>query len=402
MFVRTLVTAAAALAVCLPALPGRAADEPKTAAPRVVAGTYQSQKGMLLARQGADGPWQAVAADAPLYTGDLLIGMAGAVLDSSNKAVRLQLQADYDSPLPLLEPGVILHADPDRDLDFTLDRGRVDVTNQKKEGPARVRVRIWGQTWEAVLAAPGASLAVEMVGRWRPGKRFDPKVGSTELPSVNGLDASPQFLDKLPPWAGRSTDAAVRERLEKLREVRQRLIDGLASKPPEEVIDELLASDDPLHRRLGVILAGATDRLDRLGKVLANSHHQDVWDNAVLVLRHWLGRAPGQDQKLYDGLVHSRGFTPVQALTVLEFLQGFSEDERARPETYQMLIDFLVNDRLAIRGLAYWHLIRLVPDGQKIPYDPLSSHADREKARALWKKRLPPGKLPFAREGAKP
>jgi hypothetical protein len=419
-----------ALVLCHPA----AAEEHRAAA-----GTYLSKKGMLLERQGAAGKWQAPDADATLHTGDLLIGMAGASIDSANKAVRLQLQADYDSPLPLLEPGVILHADPGYDLDFTLDRGRVDVVNQKKQGSARVRVRIWNETWEAVLSEPGSSLAVEMVGRWRPGSRFKEKPGPTDVPSVKALflvlsgevalkhgltqftmtappgpalfgwnnfagpDASPQYLDKLPPWAGRATDEAVKERMEKMRGVREDLMRGFASKSPEEVIDDMLASEDPLHRRVGVVLIGALDQIPRLAKVLAEAKHQDTWDDAVLVMRHWLGRAPGQEQKLYHGLIESRGFSPVQAQTVLEFLFGFSEDDRDQPETYQMLIDYLADDRLAVRGLAYWHLQRLVPDSKSIPYNPMGTKEERAKARAEWKKKIPPGTLPAkAKEGGKP
>jgi uncharacterized protein (TIGR03000 family) len=416
-------------------------DGPKgggaAAGPRVPAGTSLAETGMLLRRQGADGKWQVVTKGETLYSGDLLVGLAGAVIESKDKGVELQLQADYDSPLPLQEPGVILHAENGYDLDFTLDRGRVDFTNRKKQGPARVRARAWGEDWEVGLDAPGSSVAVELVGRWRQGSHFNPKPGPRDIPSVDmlflvlagevtlkhrgtqyamtappgpallgwnnfvGADPGPRHLDKLPPWAGRETDPAVKERMEKMREIRQRLIAGFASKSPGEVIDELLNSDDPFHRRVGVIVAGALDDLPRLARVLNATRHQDVWDQAVVVLRHWLGRAPGQDQDLYLRLIETRGFTPVQAETVLEFLFGFSEDDLGRPETYQMLIDYLADEKLAIRGLAYWHLIRLVPEGKSIPYHPLDPKEAREKARQEWKKLIPPGKMP-PKEKVKP
>ena len=76
-----------------------------------------------------------------LYTGDLLVGMPGAAIDSADGAVRLDLLSDPDkqSPYPVLEAAVVLHHSAGHDLDFTLDRGRVNVTNRKKEGPAKVR-----------------------------------------------------------------------------------------------------------------------------------------------------------------------------------------------------------------------------------------------------------------------
>jgi hypothetical protein len=142
-----------------------------------------------------------------------------------------------------------------------------------------------------------------------------------------------------------------------------------------------------------VFLAGALDDLPRLAKVLNEPGHQDMWNTAVIAFRHWLGREPGQDQKLYNRLVEI-GTKPVQAESIIEFLHGFSEADLDRPETYQMLIDYLVSDRLALRGLAHWHLVRLVPKGDEIPYDPAASMDELKKAREAWKKLLPPGKLP--------
>jgi hypothetical protein len=114
----------------------------------------------------------------------------------------------------------------------------------------------------------------------------------------------------------------------------------------------------------------------------------------VKVLRHWIGRGAGQDQILYKRLIELRGYKPAEAATVLHFLHSPADEEMARPETYEMLIDHLNSERLAIRGLAFWHLYRLVPAGRKITYDPLSSKEDRERARQEWKKLIPEGQLP--------
>ena len=70
------------------------------------------------------------------------------------------------------------------------------------------------------------------------------------------------------------------------------------------------------------------------------------------------------------------------------------DDDLAQPETYQLLLGYLDNDLLAIRGLAYWHLKRLVPAGEKIGYDPLASKDKRDAAIAEWKKLVPPGTVP--------
>jgi hypothetical protein len=377
-----------------------------------------------------------------LYSGDLLLGLAGAVIESKDKGVELQLQADYDSPLPLLEPAVILHRNPDFGLDFTLDRGRVEVTNTQAKGPARVRVRAWGNTWEATLAAPGTRLAVGVLARWRPGSRFTSTPGPQEVPSQEvpsaemvflamagevdlkhdfryhlltappgpalirwnnfvGQDATPEHLDKLPPWTSPPQTEAGKQRLKKLQEAVAYLTREFASRPVGAVLDETVESDDPVYRRLAVILMAGTDDLRGLGKALRQEKHSDVRDDAVLVLRHWLGRAPAQEQKLYRAIQEVWGYTPGQAETLLYFLHGFSETDLQRPETYQMLISYLAHPRPAVRGLAYWYLVRLVPAGQKIAYDPLAPREARDKARQEWKKLVPLGKMP-PREKDKP
>jgi hypothetical protein len=52
---------------------------------------------------------------------------------------------------------------------------------------------------------------------------------------------------------------------------------------------------------------------------------------------------------------------------------------------------------LAIRGLAHWHLYRLVPPGRKIGFDPLAVAAKRAPDVAAWRQLIPTGKLPPAK-----
>ncbi len=402
------------------------------------AGRSLSAKGMLLRREKIDAPWEVVGDHEALKAGDLLLGLPGAVLASKNGAVELTMRTDIHSPLPVLEPAVILHDSADCDLDFTLDRGRVDFTNKKKAGPARVRIRAWGATWMATLEAPGAHLAVELVGRCQPGKPFTANPGPRDLPVADmlflvlagevdlqyqtthfgltappgpamigwnnfvGMDPSPQRLDKPPEWAGLPKDPEALKRVRKLQAIRDRMARELNSKPLGEVLDELVASNDPDERLVGVVYIGATDDLTRMGKLIHESKQPDTWDNAVRVLRHWLGRAPGQDQRFYNGLIKVRDYKPVQAASLIEMLHGFSESELNRPELYEMLIDYLVDGRTSMRGLAHWHLIRLAPEGKNIPYDPNGPKAEMEKARKEWKKIIPSGQLPPDRRPATP
>lgn len=395
------------------------------------AGKSVSPTATILRRKGPIGePWQVVRQNDAVHAGELLLGLPGAVLDSANGAVRLSMRSDLSgvSPFPVVENAVVLHDDKGVDLSFTLDRGRVDVVNRKKAGAAVVRVRVRKDTWDLVLSEPGAAIALELYGRWAAGVPFTAEPGPKDVPtadlvflvlhgdvslkhgphefllkpppgpaliewdSVTGLDDSPQRLEKLPAWATAAADDTplARTKKEMLEKFRQQV----ATRPIGDVLDELLQSDDEQKRRLAVLAMGATDDLKGLGKALREAKHADVWENGILALRHWIGRGPGQDQLLYNAMIASGNFTPVHTETILQLLHGYGEDDLARPETYHMLINYLDHDKLAIRGLAYWHLSRLVPLGRKCGYNPLDDKAARAPAIQNWKKLIPAGQVP--------
>lgn len=94
----------------------------------------------------------------------------------------------------------------------------------------------------------------------------------------------------------------------------------------------------------------------------------------MLAFRHWIGRAPGQDLKLYRGLIEKKKFTPLEAETVLSLLHSFGDEELVRIETYELLVGCLGNEQLPIRGLAGWHLKRLIDEKkfQAFGFDPVA------------------------------
>ncbi len=384
---------------------------------------------LLFRRPAADQSWQRVGASAPLKAGELLLGLPGAGLQSQNGGVELRFLTDLDgtSPYPIREAAVVLHNGPGADLDFTLDRGRVDLVNRKANGPATVGVRVRDKQFELTFEKPGSEVALELYGRWLPGTRFwirprhaetpladlivlalkgevvvrhegrqfrlqaPPGAALIEWDSVHGLDAGPQHLDTLPAWANAQARTATgREKLELLAKFRTQLeANGL-----EKTFDAFLHSDVPAERRVGVLGLAAVDDLPRLGAVLVATTHEDVWDNAVLALRHWIGRAPGNDRRLFEALVQKRQYSPAQAATVIQLLIGFGAEQQARPETYELLLDLLDSEHLGLRGLAHWHLVRLAPAGRPFGYRPQADKDTRAPAVAEWHKLIPSGELP--------
>jgi hypothetical protein len=163
--------------------------------------------------------------------------------------------------------------------------------------------------------------------------------------------------------------------------------------PPDKVIAELLAGKEFIDRGLGAVAAGALDDLPRVLDALSDVKHADTRDLAVRVLRAWIGRGPGQAQKLYDALL-ARKYPPALARTVLQGLVGFSEEQIAQPALYDLLIALLDHKELVVRELAHWHLVRLAPAGASISYDAGAAPEMRAAAARSWRELIPEGKLP--------
>jgi hypothetical protein len=386
------------------------------------------------ARPADDKPFEVLPAGAALSTGDLLVALPGAALASKDSAVEVKSFADYDnrSPLPIFETAIVLTpVEKGEDFAFSLERGRADVTNQKARGAAVVAVRFANQKWTIKLEEPGARVALEISGRWPAGTEFTPAAPKAPAPktapmvsfvlvvlhgsihvssgdltlsmsappgpamltwdSVEGAFAQPQKLTALPDWADpavKPSDRALKvaKAVEKFRAIR--------AEKPDAALKQFLDSTDPIEQRVALVTLGAMDELGTLGESLAGAKTVEEWDFGITVVRHWLGRGPGQDQRLYEILTAVRGYSAAQSKILMQLLFGFSATQLKAPETYQVLIDYIAHEKPAIRNLAVWHLVRLVPQGRVIPYTPNGTPAEAVKTQEAWKKLVPAGELP--------
>lgn len=404
-------------------------EKPKTAGGVRPVAVSTGLAGTLVSQAAFDQPWKVLQPKDPIPCKHLVVGLRGGILQTQNGAVRLSCLSDLDqkSPYPVKEAAFILHQNSSVDLNFTLDRGMVDLTNTKKKGPAKVRFQVRDQAWELVLREPQCRVALELYSRWPQGVRFTRKPSPTEVPvadlvilvlkgevdlkhngqqfaldappgramvlwdSDNGLK-NPSALDKLPPWAlgENEKNPVVKAKLLIIERFRQALVD----KGVEAALKEFAQSKNILDRRMAVMAIGAFDQLGLMAEILGKSQPVYILDGAILSLRHWIGRGPGQDLLLYQGLIEKGKFSPVHAATVLQLLHSFGEEDLARPELYEMLIDFLGHEKLIIRYLAHWHLVRLVPQGVSIAYNPLEAKEKIQTAIQAWKTLVPPGSLP--------
>ena len=143
-----------------------------------------------------------------------------------------------------------------------------------------------------------------------------------------------------------------------------------------------------LERKAAVVAARRLD-VYALMQILSNKDHA-----AIVVIRHWLGREPGQSIRLFDYLTKNDNYTPTQAKNLIHLFNGIEEEKRRQPGTYDLLIQALNHSKMPARELAHWHLVRLAPDGKSIAYDAAGSETQRQAAIAAWRRLIPEGEVP--------
>ncbi len=403
---------------------------------RVPIAVALSPSGYLSCRPAAAREYQVVAENDQLHATDRVVAFPGASFRTTNKKVTVTAGGDWEgrSPLPVFETAFYLTASDDVDMDMTLECGRVEVRNTSSEGGIRVRLRFWDQTWTAVLEGPEHQLLLEVSARWPAGTRFRPPMppgnpatmpqpvanagliwlrgsgmvdvggaamamsappGPAELrwDSLTGVADRPLKLERLPEWV--PNDAVRTEQGRKIADALRRLCQARVAEP-NTAIRNFLDAQDPTERRVALVALGALDDLDTLGRALVAAKSLDEWDFGIGVLRHWLARSPGQVPRYYEFLTQIRGYSPTEATIILQLLFGFSAEDLRQAETYEVLVDYLIHEKPAIRNLAAWHLVRLIPEGRKIPYRPDGTRTDAIAAQQQWRQLI--SSLPLSRK----
>lgn len=398
------------------------------AAGPVSAGKVISDDGTVLQRPAGKKLFEPLKKGADVVVGELTLGVHGSEIDSADGAVQMRLLTDLEgiSPYPILE-AVVNFKEPEKGVsfDFALDRGRVVVENKKEK--ARVLVHVRDQTWELILNEPGTKVGVELFGRWPRGIFWEKNSKTPESPtaiftllvlkgsaelkhgkhvhemtappgaalfhwdSAGGEDSGPKRLEELPVWAKKPEETPeYKAKLATLAEFRA----GVLKNGLEAATAEALKSPKPEIRRIAVVAMGANDNLEGLIAALSNEKH-DVRDEAVAALRHWIGRCPGQDEKLYEALQKDKKYTEKQADIILFLLHTPGGAQLTDSGFWEKLLAALTYEKIAVRELAEYHLYRLMAEeGKKIKYDSAGSKAELEAAYKEWKKVIPDDTVP--------
>jgi hypothetical protein len=406
--------------------------------PRVAVAACQGRGGTLLRRSNEERNWDPAATGDTVFSRDELLALPGtrAVVESAGHGATLTLAGNLPelSSFPGLESTVVLHDSRAFDFDLTLVTGRIMLKNARKEGAAKVWLRLPTEAWQLTLPQPGDEVGVEMYGRWPRGVAFSKKPkpedvptrvvallvlnGRTELKiadtqqtmssppgaayfqwdSIGGAAGGPQRRDSLPPWAALKPETLAGTKA--VAEVADKYLGRLKERAPEGALVQLLADADgekdknraALTREFAVYGFAALGDLGRVADALADAKHVDMRETAVIALRNWIGVKPDRDLQLYRAFIDVQGYTAFEAEAVLQLLHNPFVVEQ--PETYETLIEYLNHKKVAVRELARWHLYHLAPVGRDIKYDAGASAEERAKSAREWRELIPTGKLP--------
>lgn len=382
--------------------------------------------GALLASGKAES-WESLTPTTGVPADRLLVALFGAEFRSLNGAVEARMVADVGQrgPFPVLEAALQFHANLKKDLDLTLERGILVLINTRKAGPAHVRLHVSEEVFDVELSEPKAKLGIEVYGRHVRGmprltsRKDDAPVLNAAFFALEGdviintekqatrMQAPPgvalYLWDNLTRMADVHRFEALPDSVKPMTAEERKKFDTISgfaknwtSKPTPvgKALEAGAQSKDARERKAAVVALGALDELPRLMQVLSNQEHADTRDMAILVIRHWLGRAPGQSIRLFNHLTKNEGYTPTQAKNLLHLFNGIEEDKLRQPETFDLLIGALNHPKMPARELARWHLVRLVPEGKAIAYDAAAAEPMRLRAIAEWRRLIPEGELP--------
>jgi hypothetical protein len=393
---------------------------------------------LVMQLPAGSGKWQRLTVGGRFAGGDTLVSLPGFHSELAfDTGVRLVLWGNVveQISLPLLESAIIAHAvEPDKeggaaDVDFTLSRGRVWITNKKRDDlPAFVRLRFHKEVWDLTLEK-GTEFGVELVGReigLKPTqaeegpalsltlmvkkgqlsirddlREFPPMVAPAAFAWTNerGAAPGPAALPQLPPeW---EQPVQIRREVPGGPEM-ERALDSLRKKLTADrqigasVAEALDEAEGPAGHILAVVCFGAIDGLPDLADCLGNERYWDVRDAAIEAVRHWLGRGAGQRERFRKALTEGNKYNAIETDTILYLLRMPSADNLRERDTFAIPIDELNSDKLAIRHLSFWHLLRMCNKEMrenKLMYDPTDPPERREFNQKKWQKALQEGKL---------
>jgi len=387
---------------------------------------------ILVQHSNDDKIWKRLSPNSPVHSSDPLVSLPGYPSEITTPGgVRLQMWGTLPEFLPpgippLSESAAILHSNPRYDLELTLERGRIFLANIKDKGPVRVRLRFESEIWDITLSEPDSEIGVDLFKMlptnvdWRSQQpRADVVLtllkGKAELhlqynkfenlqmpgPGFFRWDSyGPGITGPLPqqvPSPAFGKDIPAGKDIAKLRESLEAISRRMGEKKAVNVVlKEIVSADDSaeLQRLLSIQFLAALDAIPTVLDILDGKDDARARDRyvAIIVLARWVSRSLENSMQLFDikdrksGILLDKKYTPNESAIVVSLLHDFDEVRLQQPETYVTLADYLMSNKMAIRELAYFHLVHLSTGLKTIPpYNAAWDPEKRGRAAEQWK-----------------
>jgi hypothetical protein len=385
---------------------------------------------VFLQRTRGSGPWQRLRPQSPVFSSDYLTSLPGYRSELwLDGGARLQLWGSLPelAGMPIYESAVTLHPRAGVDVDFTLERGVVVLSNHKKQGPMVARVRFADEAWDVTLPDSDSIVGVHLHGRCMPFSR-QPDSGEPNLivvvlalrgpstvqvryskvplsaPSffgwnnIQGPAQEPQHLPQPPDWWTNKPPSQSPLQAA-LQDLTRRLLAKQQDNSLEIVLAEMINDRESADRAVAVRCMGAMNDWPDLLDALSSGLFPDVRALACGELYRLLGLNRANDDILAAAL-RQKNFSEGQARTVVQLLHRFAPELWGNLATRTTTVEYLAHDKLAIRQLAYLLLLDQIPEGKKIPYDPAGDIAMRQRGYLAWRD-LVSGNRPNGKPAAK-
>ncbi|WP_437229131.1 hypothetical protein SH661x_001272 [Planctomicrobium sp. SH661] len=309
-----------------------------------------------------------------------------------------------------LEPGTRIQRLPRTEqtsLGLLLNRGRLILTRPlTTPEPVTLELLAAGQSWLITLLEPGTRVAVEY-GLPIPQGPPDEKLKLIPRGGVAVVSGRIQISSQGQPalgltredgtalWPAEGTELVLKAELAApswaLQE--ESLITPAARQLARLFQKEFLA-DRTISQCLGPVVNDRRAGISELAvKTLAmigqypyvvgalQSDHQESRLAAIQALREWLGEDPEQNTVLLEQEL-GKTFRGESVPTLERLLWGYSVQDAANPHVSRQLLDWMKDDQIAIRQLAFENVSRLV--GKTYDYLPMAPPAERRAALGRW------------------
>jgi hypothetical protein len=405
--------------------PVRAPDSER----RAIAKFDSPMQPLLLQRRDTPRWERPDANDGRLPSTDQLLGLPGFHPEIiTDTGVRLQLWGNVAEllPAPIAESRITLYVPPQGiDADLTLHGGRVYITVPKAKRPMIVRLRFRDEVWDVTLATPDTEIGIDLIGEPAKGPLFDRDLIESPRALVylgllqgvasirSGFQQSGDLLGgakwKWDSKGGRAgpapkddkDEAGIANRWSKLgpktpaendmaaavTEMARRVA---ASGGPFDIDFDATHKDPreaPNRRVLSVWMLEAVDGLGYLIDAL-ESDTAAVRATAAKALQHWVAQDPNREAIYTQMLANKAAFSDNQRALMATLVRGV--DRPVAAEVIDLLFDYLLYEKLAIRELARMQLAKIDPVGAKESnYDAASERrgGQKEMWKTSWKKR---------------